>query len=197
MSNDYKSDNFFNAIKKYSEEERARIVSEMETQKAEAVKKAEVKGKADADKYVKKLLSAEKSEITGKYAVKNLEAQGELFKARDRMVNEVFERCSKKLNEFTSSSDYKDKLIFYAKEISDAFKENDCVVYVKADDLKYENDIKAEFKGNVEVKSDIKIKIGGIRGFCEALEIVADNTLDSKLENKKSWFVENADLKIS
>lgn len=197
MSDDYKSSNFLNAIKKFNEEERAKVVSEMEDKRAEAVKAAEAKGKEEAEKYIKKHLSAEKAEITGKYAVKNLEIQGDVFKVRDKMVNEVFERCSKKLTEFSSSSAYKDKLLGFSREIADTFKDNSCIVYVKEDDLKYENDIKSVFAGEVEVKSDVKIRLGGIKGYCKDLGIVADNTLDSKLENKRQWFIENIDLKIS
>ncbi len=197
MNNDNKSSKFLDAIKKYNEEERAKIVSEIEEKKQSAVKDAEAKGKAEADRYVKKLLSKEKSDITGKYAVKNLEAQGEIFKTRDNMVKEVFNRCKEKLTKFTETAEYKDKLISYAQEVSDTFGDKSCIVYVKPDDLKFENDIKSVFKGEVEVKSDIEIRIGGLRGFCDELKLVADNTLDSMLDNKKSWFIENADLKIS
>lgn len=194
---DNKSSNFLNAIKKFNEEERAKVVREMEDKKAEAVKEAEAKGKSDADKYIKKFLSAEKSEITGRYAVKNLEAQGNVFKARDEIVTTVFERSAEKLKEFSKSPEYKDKLLYFAKEIADTFKDNSCIIYVKEDDLKYENDIKSVFSGEVEIKKDVKIQIGGLRGLCKDLEIVADNTLDSKLESKKASFLKNVDLKIS
>ncbi|MEE3333165.1 MAG: V-type ATP synthase subunit E family protein [Ruminococcus sp.] len=193
---DYKSSNFLNAIKKFNEEERAKVVSEMENKRAEAVKDAEAKGREEADKYIKKHLSAAKSEITGKYAVKTLEVQGEVFKTRDKMVDEVFERCAQKLGDFSATSEYRDKLLGFAKEIADTFNNNSCIVYVKADDLKYENDIKSVFAGEAEVRSDVTIRIGGIKGFCEAMNIVADNTLDSKLESKRQWFVENIDLKL-
>lgn len=197
MSNNYKSSNFLKAIKKYNEEERGKLVSEMEEKRASALEKAEQKGKADADRYVKKLITAEKSEITGRYAVKNLEAQAEVYKTRDNLVNEVFKRSAKKLEEFSKSPEYREKLLSFAGEIADTFKDNSCIIYVKEDDLKFENDIKSVFSGEVEVKSDIKIRLGGLYGFCESLNIVADNTLDSKLENKREWFVENIDLKIS
>ena len=194
---DNKSSNFLNAIKKYNEEERSKVVREMEDKKAEAIKKAETEGKADADKYIKKLISAEKSEITGKYAVKNLEAQGSVFKTRDEMVSTIFQRSEDKLIDFSETPEYKDKLLAFAKEIADIFKDNSCIIYVKEDDLKFEKDIKSVFSGEAEVKADIKIRIGGLRGFCEKLEIVADNTLDSKLESKRASFLKNADLKIS
>lgn len=194
---DNKTSNFLNAIKKYNEEERAKVVFEAEEKKREAVKKAEEKGKADADKYIKKVIAAEKSEITGEYAVKNLKAQGEVFKVRDNMVNEVFKRCEEKLISFTAAPEYKDKLLSLAKEVAGAFNNNSCIVYVKEDDLKFENDIKSVFPGDVEVQSDVKIRIGGLKGYCKDMNIVADNTLDSKLESKREWFVDNIDLKIS
>ena len=194
---DYKSGNFLKAIKKFNEEERNRIVFEMETKRADAIKAAEEKGRADADKYVKRRLSAERSAITSRYAIKNLEAQSEVFKARDRMVGEVFERCEQRLTEFCASPEYRDKLVSFAKEIADTFKDNSCIVYVKEDDLKYTNDIKSVFSGEVELKSDLTIRIGGLRGYCKALNIVADNTLDSRLESRREWFVDNIDLKIS
>ncbi len=194
---DYKSSNFLKAIKKFNEEERSKIISEMESKKAEAVKDAEARGKADADRYVKKLVSAEKSEITGRYAVKTLEAQGEVFKVRAKMVDEVFRRSADKLLSFTKTDAYRAKLTDYAREIADTFKDNSCVVYVKEDDLMYSDELKSVFSGEAEVKSDLTIRIGGVRGYCEAMNIVADNTLDSKLETKREWFTENIDLKIS
>lgn len=197
MSEDYKSGNFLDAINKFNEEERAKVLSEMEEKRAKAVKAAKAKGEQDAEKYIKKNLSAEKTVITAKYAVKTLDAQGEIFRTRDEMVDEVFKRSADKIKEFSASPEYKDKLLAYAKEIADSFKDNSCVVYVKEDDLKYADDIKSVFSGSVEVQSDVKIRLGGLRGFCKDLRIVADNTLDSKLENKRQWFVENIDLKIS
>lgn len=197
MINDNKSSRFLDAIKRYNEEERAKIVSEIEEKKQEAVKKAELQAKADADKYIKKLVSAAETAVTSKYAVKNLEAQGEIFKTRDKMLKEIFDRCEKKLIDFTNSDEYKNKLISYAEEIAQTFGDKACIVYVKNDDLKFENDIKGVFSGEVTVEGDLEIRIGGLRGYCKELKLVADNTLDSKLDNKKSWFVENADLKIS
>lgn len=197
MSEDYKSSNFINAINKFNEEERAKVISEMEKKRGEAVKNAKEKGREDADKYIKKTLSAEKSEITAKYAVKTLDAQGEVFRIRDEMMDEVFKRSADKLREFSASPEYKDKLLAYAKEIAESFGDNSCVLYVKEDDLRYGDDIKSLFAGEVELKSDVKIRLGGLRGYCHDLSVVADNTLDSKLENKRQWFVDNIDLKIS
>ena len=87
-------------------------------------------------------------------------------------------------------------LIKSAKEIADIFKENSCVIFISENDNKFAQDIKAQFSGEVTVENDVAIKIGGIKGFCKDLKIVADNTLDSKLNSQKDWFTENSGLKV-
>ena len=87
-------------------------------------------------------------------------------------------------------------LIKSAKEIADIFKENSCVIFISEIDNKFAQDIKAQFSGEVTVENDVAIKIGGIKGFCKDLKIVADNTLDSKLNSQKDWFTENSGLKV-
>lgn len=80
-----------------------------------------------------------------------------------------------------------------AKEVAKLFADNDCVVYVNERDMKNSDKIKAVFAGSTEVVADKSIKIGGIKGFCKAMNIVADETLDSKLYAQKEWFIENSD----
>lgn len=195
MSNN-KTSNFLSAIEKYSEQERQAVIKEAQEKRAEALRKAEVKGKADAEKYVSKLLAAASSEVTSEYAVKSLEAQGEIFKKREAMIQEIFSKAHDKLLAFTESAEYRDKLLSYAEEIADKFNNKKCVIYLKSGDMKYANDVQAVFNSDTEIKEDVKILIGGLRAYCEELKLVADNTLDSKLEEQKKWFVENADLKL-
>ena len=56
--------------------------------------------------------------------------------------------------------------------------------------------LKALFSGETEVCTDKTIKIGGIKGYCKALSIVADETLDSKLYAQREWFIENSGLSV-
>ena len=146
--------------------------------------------------FITKEYSAVKTAVTGQYAVKNLEAQGKVYQKREEITNSVFEKSFKKLKDFTSTPQYKDLLIKSAKEIADIFKENSCVIFISENDNKFAQDIKAQFSGEVTVENDVAIKIGGIKGFCKDLKIVADNTLDSKLNSQKDWFTENSGLKV-
>ena len=196
MEKNNKTDNFLKAINKYSKLERQQIQNDIETVREEELKKAEANGKKMAREYITKEYSAVKTAVTGQYAVKNLEAQGKVYQKREEITNSVFEKAFKKLKDFTSTPQYKDLLIKSAKEIADIFKENSCVIFISENDNKFAQDIKAQFNGEVTVENDVAIKIGGIKGFCKDLKIVADNTLDSKLNSQKDWFTENSGLKV-
>ena len=196
MGKNNKTDNFLKAINKYSKLERQQIQNDIETVRDEELKKAEANGKKMARDFIAKEYSAVKTAVTGQYAVKNLEAQGKVYKKREEITNSVFEKAFKKLKDFTSTPQYKDLLIKSAKEIADIFKENSCVIFISENDNKFAQDIKAQFSGEVTVENDVAIKIGGIKGFCKDLKIVADNTLDSKLNSQKDWFTENSGLKV-
>ena len=196
MGKNNKTDNFLKAINKYSKLERQQIQNDIETVRDEELKKAEANGKKMAREYITKEYSAVKTAVTGQYAVKNLEAQGKVYQKREEITNSVFEKAFKKLKDFTSTPQYKDLLIKSAKEIADIFKENSCVIFISENDNKFAQDIMAQFSGEVTVENDVAIKIGGIKGFCKDLKIVADNTLDSKLNSQKDWFTENSGLKV-
>lgn len=195
-NNKTKTDNFLKAIKKYSELEREQIEKDFATLKEEEVVKAEKKGEKAAKEYVTKQYSVSKSAVTGEYAAKNLDAQNNLYKRREEITESVFSKAKEKLSDFTTTDEYKQLLLKYAKEIAEIFNDNACVICLKNSDLKYADEIKAVFAGEVSVEEDETITIGGIKGNCKALKILADNTLDSKLEQQKPWFTENSNLKV-
>ena len=82
-----------------------------------------------------------------------------------------------------------------AEKINKLFENNACVVYIKEAD----ND-KAELIKEIIPQSEIitsnDISLGGIKAYCEKLSIVADDTLDTKLNDQRIWFTENSGLKV-
>lgn len=196
MAKKKRTGNFLKEIQKQSEEQRNQLLNEISAAKKEAVSKAETQFEVEAEKYVIRQLSIAETNIKSEYAVKNLKSQGELFKLRDEMTKKVFEKAKEKLVAFSATPEYKDLLLKLAKEITSVFENNSCVISLKSDDMKYCDGIKALFSGEVKFKEDSNIVIGGIRGYCKEMNIVADNTLDSKLDEQKSKFVEEANLKI-
>ena len=181
-----KTDNFLKAIKKYADEQRSAMQTEVAQLKEEKLKEATEKGRHDSEKYIKDKLEESRNRQTGILAKKIQEGQKKLFLERAEMTESVY----------TKTSDYSNSLVKSAKEVAKLFADNDCVVYVNERDMKNSDKIKAVFAGSTEVVADKSIKIGGIKGFCKAMNIVADETLDSKLYAQKEWFIENSGLSV-
>ncbi|MCD8025976.1 MAG: hypothetical protein LUF33_03330 [Clostridiales bacterium] len=196
MEKTAKTDNFLKAIYKYAEEQRNTMRTEVEQLKEEKIKEARKKGKLDSEKYIKDRLEEKRHAETGRLAKEMQEGQRSLFLERAKMTDNVFKKAEEKLIEYTKTPQYTEKLIESAKKISEFFGDNSCVVYVNEKDLGNAAEISAEFNGNAEVLADSSVKIGGLKSYCEAMSIVADETLDSKLYAQREWFIENSGLSV-
>lgn len=196
MSNKAKTDNFLKAIKKYASDQKAALDNEVEQLKSRKLKEAEEKAKHDSEKLINDKLEEKRNQQTSILAMKTQEGQKKLFLERAAMTEEVFKKAQDKLIEYTNTDKYPEKLRKNASEIAELFGNNDCVLYVNERDLNSADSIKAAFGGNAEVVADKSIKIGGIKGYCESMGIVADETLDSKLAMQKDWFIENSGLSV-
>lgn len=196
MENTAKTDNFLKAIKKHAEKQRQSIQNEVEHIKEQKIREAEKKGRLDSEKYISDKLEAKKNEETSKVAKLMQDGQKELFLMRSEMTESVFKKAEEKLIGFTQTDEYSRKLIESAKAISEVFGSKDCTLSVSEKDLSSADRISALFSGKAEVTSDKSIKIGGIKGYCSELNIIADETLDSKLAAQREWFVENAGLSV-
>lgn len=191
-----KTDNFLKAIRRYAKQQKSVMKGEVKQLKTERLKEAEEKAKRDSQRLIKDKLQETRTRQTAILAKKTQDGQRKLFIARSAMVEEVFKKAADKLVEYAKSDAYTSKLTDSAKAIADVFDGRDCVLYVNERDLGAAEGIKALFGGSTEVRADKTIKIVGIRGYCASMGIIADETLDSKLEEQRGWFVENAELSV-
>ncbi len=191
-----KTDNFLRAIKKYAKAQSTLLQTEVKQLKSERLKEAEEKARRDSERLIKDKLHEKRSHELAILAKKTQEGQRELFVERSRMTDEVFKNAANKLLDFTKTDEYRQKLLSSAKEIAGFFENRDCVLYVNERDLDLADSIKSFFAGNAEVVADKTIKIGGIKGYCADMAVIADETLDTKLEAQREWFFENATLSV-
>ncbi|MED9968815.1 MAG: hypothetical protein UFA98_02225 [Ruminococcus sp.] len=191
-----KTDNFLKAIKKYASAQKTAMEGEVRQLKTERLKEAEEKAKRDSERMKKDKLIETHNRQTAMLASKTQEGQRQLFIERAAMTKEVFDLAKEKLNEYTKTAEYSEKLKNSAKEIAEFFDGKDCVLFLNERDIKAADDLKSFFGGSVDVKEDKTIKIGGLKGYCKSMGIIADETLDTKLEVQKEWFVENAELSV-
>lgn len=191
-----KTDNFLKAIKRYANAQKRAMAGEVKQLKTERLKEAEAKAKLDSERVKKQKLAETHNRQTARLAKTTQEGQRKLFVERTKMTKEVFRLAAEKLCDYTKTAEYHEKLKESAKAVAEVFDNCGCVLYLNERDMGMADELKTFFSGNVEVIADKSIKIGGVKGYCAGKGIIADETLDTKLEAQREWFVENAALSV-
>jgi vacuolar-type H+-ATPase subunit E/Vma4 len=191
-----KTDNFLKAIKKYAGAQKKAMEGEVKQLKSERLKEAEEKAKRDSEALKKQKLNEVHNSQTAKLATKTQEGQKQLYIARAQMTEEVFKLASDKLKAYAQTAEYRAKLNDSAKAVAELFGGKDCIIYVNERDIAEAEQFKSLFSAGSEVRADKTIQIGGVKAYCESMGIIADETLDSKLDLQREWFVENAELSV-
>ncbi len=188
MYNNEKTSSFLKAIDKYAKEQHSRIIKEVQEIEKKELEKAEIEIMDDVRNMAQREHLKMKNKITIEISHKELEERKKLAKKRQRIVKEIFDLCKEKLIEYSKSSKYPEYLCRCAYKISSVLKEDDVILYVKEEDIKYSDLIKNSFIGNCKIECTKDIEIGGIKGLGRKRKLIADETLDSNLLVQKDWF---------
>lgn len=209
------SENFLKAIEKYAEEQRNRIRFESESFKKQELEKAETEGIREAYTLIQREMAAIRTEISSQLSRDEMASRKKIFEKRNKMTENVFEKVTQRLVEFTKTADYEKLMLESVKKIAQALKADDVIFFIKESDLKFADKIKvaytaerlkdkkladkikSAFSPSCEVKSSKEIKIGGITGRSASLGLIADETLDTKLDGQREWFYQNSGLRVT
>lgn len=209
------SENFLKAIEKYAEEQRNKIRFESESFKKQELEKAESEGLREAYNLIQREMAAIRTEISSQLSRDEMASRKKIFEKRNKMTENVFEKVTQKLVEFTKTADYEKLMLESVKKIAQTLKADDVIFFIKESDLKFADKIKtaytaerlkdkkladkikSAFSPSCEVKSSKEIKIGGITGRSASLGLIADETLDTKLDGQREWFYQNSGLRVT
>lgn len=180
-----------NAIKECKRIEKAtKKLYTGEAEKLEKSAKAQVK---DRISYAKTEIETEfNKSVASSYS----NCRAEISKRRTELTDEVFEKAEAGLIEFTKKDEYIDFLSRSLKSIYN-YVGGTLKVFVKPDD--HQKALTASDKVGIpcEVNDDPTIFLGGIRVECDEMKKIFDDTLDSRLEDQKEWFLSNSNFKIN
>lgn len=191
-----KTSNFLEAINKYAEEQRTKIQAEVEQFKKEELEKAETEILSDAYILIQKEMSQMRLAISSEVSRKSMDSRKELFEKRQGITAEVFQKAADRLAEFTKTADYPVLLEQFASHIAKVLTKPGAVLYIREQDASFAPRIEAAFGNSCTVRQTDDIVLGGIRGYHAEMGLVADETLDSRLEAQKEWFTENCGMHV-
>ena len=115
----------------------------------------------------------------------------EIIKRKRDLIDSVLLEVEKKCIQFVTTKKYQDKMISHIKHIDNTFCGNSMLFRIKKNDDVMKNIIKENFKNKLEVQEDEKIRIGGFIAVCREKNVLTDQTIDYRLEEKKKWFHQN------
>ena len=202
LTQEEKLSKFMIAINEYAQEQRDKIMREVEAQNSIELEKAEKEFREESYRTIQRKTGEVRSMISRELAGKEIAGKKALIERRNAIENEVFQRAAAKLEEFTKTDAYKTYLRKAAIEARKGFagcgeeKMGATVIYIRDRDKKCSPLIKTAF-GDCTVKVAQDILLGGLRAENTEIGRVVDVTLDVALQQQHEWFAENSGLTIS
>lgn len=183
-------------IEKIASKEEQDILNEAKALEEEAYRQMQEEAKNDADHQLKKELATISSKASIEAASQLETRTKKLVEKRDAYVAEIFKEAKEKIIEFVKGNQYKEYLLNHVQTIAKEYEMTGCVLYVRAEDMVYEDEIKKVYGLDIDVQTGSQIQLGGF--IIENLEthVVVDETLDFALESQKDWFYKTSGLMI-
>ncbi len=187
---------FLQAIDRHAQEQRDQIHREVEAFKSERLHKVEQDVLREAYQLVQKERAELRDELSREMSGRYREARAGLLTRRQEMTKEVFEAAWEKLRAFTESPDYPAWLEKALDELLTALPVTSSVFFLCPRDEAWLPRLQSRCP-DARFETDASIMLGGIRGENAEKGLVADNTLDEKLQCQHEWFVETSGLVLS
>lgn len=187
---------FFDAITKDAEERHEEMTRKTRETVESGLEKAKTKAHSQAQAKIERERMLKEQEFNRTVANERTQQRARLTDKRGAITDEVFGDAREKLTAFTESDGYADFLKKSAAGFAAVFPQGDVIVYVRPGDMRFADDIKKAFGRDCKVESSDEITIGGCRAGVADGSTVADDTLDTRLEAQREWFLENSGMSV-
>ena len=169
------------------------IISKAIDQKNQMLEEKEIEILQKKYKEINKITLDIRRKMTQYISDFEIKNKKKLLLQRDDFCNRIFENVFTKLCKFTKQEEYTRMFgeILRNQKIEDL---STLVFYIKSGDIPLRDTISDIFGENVKIEEAMDIKIGGLRIINCATGVCHDETLDTKLEEQKSWFYSNSDV---
>lgn len=187
---------FFDAITKDAEERHEEMTRKTRETVESGLEKAKTKAHSQAQAKIERERMLKEQEFNRTVANERTQQRARLTDKRGAITDEVFGDAREKLTAFTESDGYADFLKKSAAGFAAVFSQGNVTVYVRPGDMRFADDIKNAFGRDCKVESSDEITIGGCRAGVAGGSTVADDTLDTRLEAQREWFLENSGMSV-
>lgn len=196
LNQDVKLKNFLDAINHEAQENYDRILSEIEELSREELLETRTSAEKEANEFYNRAVSKNKAYSNGVISSARLSVRKELCEKRNKITEDVFKIAREKLTDFAESEEYKS----FLKKSAEALKKElsaGAELFVREEDMQYAEIIKEAYGENCSVSVSSDITVGGIKGRDADGSLMADDTLDGRLNSQYEWFLSSCKMSIN
>lgn len=194
----YNNDNLFRYYSSYINEKAndkiERIKDEIEDEKKRSLARID----DEVHKRIFRNLEIELSEINSEFKLNLSRVKTEyskvLMERRTDLLHSIVEDVTNQLSDFHKTKAYEKLMVKKVKRLSLSFCKEAVEFRVMKNDSVIKDIIKEHFKGSYKIKEISEIEIGGFSALCFALGIMTDQTIDTRLDEKRQWLFEHSKL---
>ena len=196
VNSEEKISKFVQAITSYAEEQRDKIRRETEDFKSQRLLKAEQDVLADVYQLIQKENSSIRSEGIREISRRDLAERKKLLEHRRQIMDEVFARAEEEITAFTSTSAYREWMQERLTEAAAFLPAEGTVYTVAVRDEPLIASLSSLCPSGSRMETADDILLGGLRGENSAAGLIADDTLDSRLNLQRDKFVRTSGLTV-
>ena len=187
---------FTDAIKRMAKEECDAINNETRQIKSQRLDALIQQTRDKYNNYVDYELLRLQADTNRQISILHENEKKELAALRSKLTDKIFDAVLTELSDFTNTTEYKKLMIRSFAEIIEALPDEELEFFVRQEDMILCDEICKALDRTLEIKPADVIKLGGVKAVGIKTESLADDTLDTKLEEQKKLFVEHSGFKI-
>lgn len=191
-----KLDKFSSAVLRDAQEEREKILKEIEEYRKSQLAKAEEEILHEAYIMIQNEIAAMKNKESREVSLAELDGRRKLLRQREEIFRNVFAQTAQRLLEFTRSDAY---VKYFCDRIHDCtaqLPDAPLVIRLKKDDLRLADRAVAASARPAKVEETASIAIGGFILVISQAGLMVDETIDRKLASQKDWFASASGLTL-
>lgn len=196
-NNDKKVNKFVEAITAYAEEQSRKIHNEVEAFKAQRMAQAEQQVLQEAYNLIHEEREEVNNQLKKEFSQREFTRRGELIRRRQAITDAVFEDARRRLLEYGTTPAYQDLLRASLTEMARLLPAEGTVYSLSERDRELETALKDLCPAGSRLEFTDDILLGGIQGMNPGAGILVDDTLDTKLEQQREWFIQSMGLSVN
>ena len=195
-NSDEKISKFVQAITQYAQEQRDKIHREVEDFKSERLQNAEQEVLRDSYQLIQKERADLRHQMSREMSRRDLEARKELLALRRDMTERIFADAEAALRAYAETPPYIEHLKASLAALAKVLPAEGTVFEIARRDGALLDILRPLCPPGASIGLADDIVLGGMRGVNAAAGMLADDTLDTRLESQREWFVSQSGLTV-